>query len=1094
MRVSYQLNFFSVAVFLLVFGNVVPSHAQTCSGLGSSDYSDIIYVSPSGQPTSAGTETDPTDLFTAMTMVGGNFDKIYVQSGLYTISQPLNMVSNVQMVGGYNTDWNKDNSLATIIFRDANNVEPSPNRLVGIQCIGQSNFKIQDIRLQVASGQGDGTSVYGIYLNNCADYEIVRCRVEAGNGGNGSNGTPGAIGMDGEDGEPGQNGSESSTGNRDGGAGASGSFPGSNAGGRGGDGGIRGTYEFPAGGQAYPGELGEDGVGPGAGLGGEPGEGNFRNVTPTTCDRTSVNDGEFGGVGSNGQVGVNGNPGVSSFVGGFFQPQNGTDGLQGTNGSGGGGGGGGGSSGGITWLYIPWPIDDTIPPNLNGAGPGGGGGGEGGQAGFGGQGGQGAGGTFGIFVWDNGFNGVLKDTEIEVGQPGLGGLGGQGGAGGDGGAGGQGGALFTACLIGAGGSGGAGGAGGAGGNGGKGSDGVADDLYQHPGGEPLLLQNVYGLTQPAVVVEHDGCTNAPVQFSTNISGTVQWFFGSGANPVMATGQEVVTSFSTPGFKTFTLVVNGIAFTYTDYVDIHAVVPALDPEIQSGPTELCAGDIADFSSSVSANNYIWRLRNIEGDTVEYIGPSFFNLNGITFDTAGVYELTLTTETECCGQSFTDTLMITVDSIVLPEIAIQTSFADTTNTICEQTEITFTATAQDVGSNPTYNWFVNGNSAGGSNPVFTTDQLTDQDVVTCEVVSSLGCATGEVASSNSISVNVIAPPEVVCEADSFLSGEPTFFEAEVTTGGLAPFEYFWSFGDGLFGFGTSVQHVYEEQGFYTATVEVFDSLGCSVSCQTFITISPSLSAAFTVDTLTGCAPFTVQFTNQSENAVSNYWDFGDGSGSIEVSPTHTYQTAGAYDVGLWVYAGNGNDSISVFEQIQVNPSPTANFSNFELNPVEGGDTVQFADNSIGATSWLWDFGDPGSGSLNVSSEQNPLHVFSQNGLFEVTLVVSNIYGCTDTIAISSNVNVGIDEMSSSSLVSLYPNPASQYINISGLKVSADVRASVYDAMGSVILENQELEVNSNGDFVIDLAQLERGTYVIQLMVGNQLITKQFVVSSH
>ena len=1089
-----------IASVFLILATMLSSkvgYTQSCTGLGSQEFSDVIYVTVSGLPTSAGTSNDPTDLLTAMTMLGGNADKIYLQSGTYLLSQELIIPSNAQLIGGFNTDWVKDNSAITTLFRDPTNVQQGPPRLIGVLCLGQSNFRLQDLTIRTTNALGQGVTTYGLYLNNCSDYNIVRCNIIAGNGGNGSPGSPGAPGPFGAPGENGQPGEEDAGGNRHGGIGGCCSFPGSNMGGEGGWGGERGTYEFPAGGEAFPGYDGDGGQGPGAGYGGAGGQEIFTTVISTQCDRTPANDGEFGGDGANGVNGIPGVPGAYAFGGGFFVPGAGTQGLPGGVASGGGGGGGGGSQGGILWLAIPeippFISADTIPSNSNGTGAGGGGGGEGGGGGLGGGGGQGAGGSFAVFVWDNGFNGFMKDCEMQSGQPGFGGPGGVGGDGGLGGEGGEGGALFIACDIGAGGSGGAGGTGGTGGTGGQGSVGITDELYQHPGGQPMILQNIYGLSQPIVNVEFGGCTNAPVTFSTDATGTLQWFFGAGAQPSTAFGQEAVALFSTPGFKTFTLVVNGIAFTYTDFIDIHAVVPALDPQIQTGPTELCVGDISDFTSSISANNYIWMLNNVEGDTIEYNGPNYYDLLGVVWDSAGVYQLTLTTETECCGQSFTDTIMIVVDSIILPETEIQTSFEDTTNTVCELTEVTFTATAEYVGPSPTYQWMINGTATGPSAPVFTTDQLLNGDVVTCEVTSSLGCATGETALSNGISINVIAPPELVCEADSFVSSEPTFFNVQVTSGGLAPFEYYWSFGDGALGFGDSVAHIYQNPGVYTATVEVLDSLGCSVSCQTYMTISPNLTADFVVDTLTGCAPFNVQFTNLSENAVTNYWDFGDGSGSNETSPSHTYITAGTYDVALWVYAGNGNDSVAVFSQIVVNPSPVANFHNYEINPATGSDTVQFADNSLFASSWLWDFGDPNSGSDNSSTEQSPIHVFGSNGSYSVTLWVSNGYGCSDSITLASNVNVGIAEFTNDLESTVYPNPASNWIDLAIYSLTPrEASAKMVDVNGKTVYERQLVLVKGVNKNRFDLTQLAKGSYVLRLLSTEGEKSYQFVVA--
>ncbi len=1073
-----------------------PALAQTCTGLGSQDFSDVIYVAVTGSSSSSGESDDPVDLLTGMSMLGGNSDKIYLQSGTYVLTQELVIPSNAQLIGGFNGNWIKDNSSVTTLFRDPSNVQLGPPRLIAVLCLGQSNFRLQDLTIRTANALGQGVTTYGLYLNNCADYDIVRCKIIAGNGGNGSPGSPGSAGPAGSAGENGQPGEEDAGGNRHGGLGGCCSFPGSNMGGEGGWGGERGTYVFPAGGEAFPGYDGESGQGPGAGYAGTGGQEIFTTVISTQCDRTQANDGEFGGDGADGVPGLPGVPGGFAFGGGFFAPGAGTAGLVGGTASGGGGGGGGGSQGGILWFAIPeippFISADTIPSNSNGSGAGGAGGGEGGGGGLGGGGGQGAGGSFGVFVWDNGFNGVMKDCEMQSSFAGFGGPGGVGGDGGMGGPGGEGGALFIACDIGAGGSGGDGGTGGAGGQGGTGSNGISDELYQRPGGQPMILQNIYGLSQPIVNVEFGGCTNAPVTFSTDATGTLQWFFGAGSIPSTALGQDAVAHFTTPGFKTFTLVVNGIAFTYTDYIDIHAVVPALDPQIQTGPTELCVGDISDFNSSISANNYIWTLNNVVGDTVVYNGPNYYDLLGVVWDSAGVYQLTLTTETECCGQSFTDTIMIVVDSIVLPSTAIQTQFADTTNTVCELTEVTFTATAENVGPTPTYTWLINGTPAGGSGPVFTTNQLLNGDEVVCEVTSSLGCATGEIAVSNSIPVTVIPPPEIICSADSFVSGQPTYFEVEVTTGGLAPFEYYWSFGDGSLGFGATVEHIYQNAGVYTATVDVQDSLGCSVSCQTYMTVSPNLSADFIVDTLNGCAPFNVQFHNLSENAVSNYWSFGDGSGSSAESPAHTYNTAGTYDVTLWVYAGNGNDSLSIASQVVVNPSPVANFHNYEINPETGSDTVQFADNSIFADSWSWNFGDPNSGPNNFSSEQSPIHVFTSNGAYNVTLWVTNVYGCTDSIILGSSVNVGISELTNDLQAMVYPNPASDWIELA--VYSAENRAVscwVLDATGKLVLDQQiQLSPGINNNR-FDLTQLVRGSYVLKLRTNNDEHSFPFVL---
>ncbi len=63
---------------------------------------------------------------------------------------------------------------------------------------------------------------------------------------------------------------------------------------------------------------------------------------------------------------------------------------------------------------------------------------------------------------------------------------------------------------------------------------------------------------------------------------------------------------------------------------------------------------------------------------------------------------------------------------------------------------------------------------------------------------------------------------------------------------------------------------------------------------------------------------------------------------------------------------------------------------------GFTVNFNQGSTGnPDTWLWDFGDPASGVNNTSNLPNPVHTFSDTGVFYVKLVVSIAGQCTDSI---------------------------------------------------------------------------------------------------
>lgn len=1051
----------------------------------------MVYCSPTGASSSAGTKADPTDLLTGLSLANSTNPTLHLQQGSYVLNSALLMPSNVSIVGGFDADWNKSNGATTTIFRSEQNPQQGPPRLIAIEAIGQSDFRLQDLTIQTANALGEGVTTYGVYLNNSSDYVITRCKIIAGNGGHGNSGAPGANGLSGSDGLEGQPGEEDSGGNNAGGAGASGSFPGSQAGGDGGNGGIRGTYEFPAGGQTYPGDPGTSGTGLG-GMEGAGGLGIFTTIISISCDRTPANDGTDGADGLDGFDGQFGIAGNANHGGGYYLPQPGTDGAPGTNGAGGGGGGGGGSQGGIFWIYLPWPIEDTIPPNVNGSGAGGGGGGEGGQAGSGGIGGQGAGGSFAVYVYDNGFNGVLKDCELQAGNPGIGGGGGAGGAGGSGGSGGLGGGLQN-CDVGAGGNGGNGGYGGNGGIGGDGSNGENQDLYQDSGGEPLVLQNIYGLAQPLVTVTNPGCIGSPVTFEVDGSGTAQWFFGSGADPYSQTGLQAVTSYLTQGLKTFTLVLNGVAYTYTDFLRIWQDALAPPPEIQTTTVQLCEGDGGAFTSSVASENYIWEL-STDADTVLFEGANLQQLNTVVFDTAQTYQLTLRTESNCCGISFADTVIIEVDSIIPPQIAIQSDLTGA-GVGCLNGDITFTASAIDVGPDPSYAWTVNGSAAGSDQPVFTTNTLVDGDAVNCTVTSSLGCATGMTVQATDITVSMIPPPLVECEIDSFFAGDPTHFVANLTNPGIPPYEYFWTFGDGTFGFGEDVYHIYDDGGAYTVNLTVVDSAGCEAFCQSNIQISSSLSVDFSIeglslDSFAGCAPLDIDFVNESQNGVTYFWDLGDGNSSVEFEPSHSYDVPGTYNVTLWAYSASGNDSASVQNLIVVHPTPVASFIPMQINPAEGGDTVQFADNSLNATSWLWDFDDPASGN-NSSTISNPIHAFSSNGSFNVSLVVTNQFGCTDSITIPHSVSVGVNDLEAGSF-SVYPIPNNGAFWLELEKpVQEQSRIELRDEVGRLV-STRSLD-RATARLFVDFGAVANGVYQLSVISENFKATRPVVIGS-
>jgi chitodextrinase len=145
-----------------------------------------------------------------------------------------------------------------------------------------------------------------------------------------------------------------------------------------------------------------------------------------------------------------------------------------------------------------------------------------------------------------------------------------------------------------------------------------------------------------------------------------------------------------------------------------------------------------------------------------------------------------------------------------------------------------------------------------------------------------------------------------------------------------------------------------------------------------------------------PNTVTFTDKSVDEdggeiVSWLWDFGDGGSSSEQNPVHTYAMNHTYSVTLTVTDSDGAVASDTRQVVLVNAEPVVDF---EYRFVEDL-AVHFIDKSVDPdgiiSSWAWDFGDG-----TVSSEQHPIHVYSELGEYEVTLTVVDNDGAPATIA--------------------------------------------------------------------------------------------------
>jgi PKD repeat protein len=201
---------------------------------------------------------------------------------------------------------------------------------------------------------------------------------------------------------------------------------------------------------------------------------------------------------------------------------------------------------------------------------------------------------------------------------------------------------------------------------------------------------------------------------------------------------------------------------------------------------------------------------------------------------------------------------------------------------------------------------------------------------------------------------------------------------------PTSWLWDFGDGQTSPYKNPSHTYLAAGDYTVTLTAYSATGQSTKVKpSYIHVGDQIrpTAAFNATPLTGLAPLTVYFYDQSSGGPDYwYWQFGDGETSNERNPVHTFTDAGSRTVELLVSNQYGANDIRKTSYIQAIGIIAASFTNSAgFAPAE----IVFTDTSTpDPTSWFWDFGDG-----LYSTEQNPTHLYQSPGDYSVTLVASN-----------------------------------------------------------------------------------------------------------
>ncbi len=325
------------------------------------------------------------------------------------------------------------------------------------------------------------------------------------------------------------------------------------------------------------------------------------------------------------------------------------------------------------------------------------------------------------------------------------------------------------------------------------------------------------------------------------------------------------------------------------------------------------------------------------------------------------------------------------------------------------------------------------------------------------------TGDATSINYANLNttVVAPDALFSYTDN-TNGNFDFVDESTND----PSSFAWDFGDGNTSSMQNPNHVYAQSGTYEVCLFVNNVGGTDSYCE-MITVAVAPTSSFA--TADGSNEGEVLFTDLSTNDPTSWaWDFGDGNTSTLQNPTNTYAQADTYNVCLVVTNAAGMDTYC--EMITVVFAPIAAFDS--ADGTSDGEVV-FTDLSTNSpTAWSWDFGDN-----NTSNLQNPTNTYTASGTYNVCLVASNAGGssvetCMDIVVTTTGI---FDQQNDVSL-DIYPNPASEFIQIDIEENTGEFQLDIYDALGKKVHSLDDLKIGGN---TIMLNELSVGYYYFQIM---------------
>ena len=465
-----------------------------------------------------------------------------------------------------------------------------------------------------------------------------------------------------------------------------------------------------------------------------------------------------------------------------------------------------------------------------------------------------------------------------------------------------------------------------------------------------------------------GCSPLPVGFQNLSLGSPTnyiWNFGDGQFSTQVSPTHTFVYGPNDTIFNVALIAINACGSDTAYYPIHVFPNTVSSFFNTNPTVGCAPLNVQFTNySQGGNlNYFWSFGN--GQVSNSQSPSHL------YTSSGTFVAQLVVDNGCSY----DTSTITITVLAKPQVA----FTVVNDTLCTGQAFQFTNISSQL-SNSVWNF----GDGVGSNVYSPSHMYSSGGTYLVSLIGTSaanGCTDTASQFVHSIPSPVLAYDTLVYEGCAPLVVSFNELSGTATSA-------LWDYDDGSIGIAPSNVHTYPNPGSYTPQVIAFNTFGCTDTANFTVVVHEVPVVDFDVADKTSCVvPFLVTPVNNSQGAIVYDWDFGNGSGSNQFEPTATYTQTGNYLLVLMGYNQFGCGD-TTFQNIIVNPIPNSQFLPDTTAGCEDL-TVSFTNNSTNGNLYFWNFGD----GTSIQS-LNPTHTYTEPGVYDVTLITTNMFGCVDT----------------------------------------------------------------------------------------------------